>query len=65
MPGIKIFGLNREEVGVVGSYFSFFGLLLIATVLSYKSIFYFIIENFMIHVHNDVIGNLLNTAGGL
>lgn len=39
--------IKREEIGIIGSYSSFFGLLLIATMLSYKSIFYFIIENLM------------------
>jgi len=50
MPGKKRFGLGREELGLVGSYSSFFGLLLIATILSYKSIFYLIIENFLTHI---------------
>ena len=50
MPGKKRFGLSREDIGIVGSYSSFFGLLLIATILSYRSIFYLVIENFMTHI---------------
>ncbi|UUX91157.1 hypothetical protein [Methanoplanus endosymbiosus] len=39
-PGFsKNFSLDKEDIGIVGSYSSFFGLLLIATILSYKTIF--------------------------
>jgi len=31
--------LDKEDIGIIGSYSSFFGLLLIATILSYKTIF--------------------------
>ncbi|MBN1432637.1 MAG: hypothetical protein JW931_07660 [Methanomicrobiaceae archaeon] len=45
-----MFGLEREELSLVGSYSSFFGLLLIATILSYRSIYYFVLENFIIRI---------------
>ena len=47
MSGIMKFKLSREDIGIIGSYSSFFALLLIATILSYRSILYFIIENFI------------------
>lgn len=50
MPKKKRFGLEKEELGLIGSYSSFFGLLLIATILSYRSIFYLIIENFIARI---------------
>ena len=45
--------MKKEDIATIGSYSSFFGLLLIATVLSYKSIFYFVIENLMNGVPPD------------
>jgi hypothetical protein len=36
---LKKFYFDGEDTGIIGSYSSFFGLLLIATILSYKTIF--------------------------
>ncbi|MBN2735097.1 MAG: hypothetical protein JXQ82_09615 [Methanomicrobiaceae archaeon] len=48
--GIRKHKLSHEEMGIVGAYSSFFGLLLIATILSYRSILFFTIENLITQI---------------